>query len=41
VVGLVQKRKESGQDAYAVESIALGCKLGVGEGRVVAEDNEA
>jgi len=41
VVGFVQEREQSREDPYAVEGIALGRKLRVGEGGVVAQDNEA
>jgi hypothetical protein len=41
VVGFVQEGQEAREDPYAVEGVALGSQLGVGEGGVVAEDDEA
>lgn len=41
VVRFVEKGKYAGEDAYAIESIALGSKLGIGERRVVSQDAEA
>jgi hypothetical protein len=41
VVGFVYKRKQSREHAYAVERISLWRKLRVGEGGVVAQDNQA
>jgi hypothetical protein len=41
VVGLVQERQQAREHADAVEGVPLGRKLGVGEGGVVAQHNEA
>lgn len=41
MVGLIQERQEAGEYAYTVEGISLRRKLWVGEGRVVAQDDEA